>query len=123
MGHRQENDSPESHEAKVSELGHAYAAALLRGDEIGAEIAVREAMEAKLSTAEIDDEIIAPALGLSVSYGREGKLLSLTNTSQPRFRSACWLCSVSRSELHRHGASTGTCSRRLPVSCTSSHCA
>ncbi len=62
MGHRQENDSPESHEAKLSELAHAYAAALLRGDEIAAEIAIREAMEAKLSTAQIDDEIIAPAL-------------------------------------------------------------
>ena len=60
MGDHRENDSPESHEAKVSELAHAYAGALLRGDEIGAEIAVREAMEAKLSTAEIDDEVIAP---------------------------------------------------------------
>ena len=39
MGDHRENDSPESHEAKVSELAHAYAGALLRGDEIGAEIA------------------------------------------------------------------------------------
>jgi methanogenic corrinoid protein MtbC1 len=34
------------------------------GDEVAAEIAIREAMEAKLSAAEIDDQIIAPALWL-----------------------------------------------------------
>ena len=62
MGQRRENDTPESHEAKVDELGRAYAEALLAGDEIAAEIAIREAMEAEVSTAEIDDEIIAPAL-------------------------------------------------------------
>jgi MerR family transcriptional regulator, light-induced transcriptional regulator len=56
------NDTAESHDARVRELGRAYVAALLRGDEIEAEIAIREALEAKLSTAEIDDGIIAPAL-------------------------------------------------------------
>ena len=74
MGDRRENDSPESHEAKVSELGRAYAGALLRGDEIAAEIAVREAMEAKLSTAEIDDEIIAPALWLVGELWERGEI-------------------------------------------------
>jgi methanogenic corrinoid protein MtbC1 len=64
MGQRPGNDSPESREAKVGELGRAYAAALLAGDEIAAETAIREAIAAKLSTAEIDDEIIAPALWL-----------------------------------------------------------
>src|SRR5918997_2682593 len=43
-------------------LGRAYAQAILSGDEVAAEIAIREAMEASLTTAEIDDEIIAPAL-------------------------------------------------------------
>ena len=62
MGHRRENDSPASHEAKVSAIARAYAAAILSGDEIAAEIAIREAIDAKLSVAEIDDEIIAPAL-------------------------------------------------------------
>jgi MerR family transcriptional regulator, light-induced transcriptional regulator len=62
MGHSRENEPPASHQAKVGEIGRAYAAALLSGDEVGAEIAVREAIEAKLSVAEIDDEIIAPAL-------------------------------------------------------------
>jgi methanogenic corrinoid protein MtbC1 len=62
MGHHQENDSLESHEAKLSDLARAFVAALLSGDEIAAEIAIRDAMEAKLGTAEIDDEIITPAL-------------------------------------------------------------
>src|SRR5918997_1036741 len=43
-------------------LGRTYAEAILSGDEVAAEIAIREAMEASLTTAEIDDEIIAPAL-------------------------------------------------------------
>ena len=71
---RRENDSLESHEAKVSELSRAYAGALLRGDEIEAEVAVREAMAAKLSTAEIDDEIIAPALWLVGELWERGEI-------------------------------------------------
>jgi hypothetical protein len=60
MGRRRENDS--SHEAKLGELGRAFATALLAADEVGAEIAIREALDAKLSSAEIDDENIVPAL-------------------------------------------------------------
>jgi methanogenic corrinoid protein MtbC1 len=48
----------------LAELGRAYAKALLAGDEVGAELAVRDAIDARLSTAQIDDEIIAPALWL-----------------------------------------------------------
>lgn len=62
MGHSGENDSLEPHEAKVGEFSRAYTSALLSGDEVAAEIAIREAMDAKLSTAQIDDEIITPAL-------------------------------------------------------------
>jgi methanogenic corrinoid protein MtbC1 len=61
-------------EAKLSELGRAYAAALLMGDEIAAEIAIREAMEAKLSPAVIDDEIIAPALWLVGDLWERGEI-------------------------------------------------
>jgi hypothetical protein len=57
-----ENDSREAYQARVSALGRAYADALLSADEGAAEIAIREAMEAGLDTAQIDDEIIAPAL-------------------------------------------------------------
>ncbi len=51
-------------EELLAELGNAYAKALLAGDEIAAELTVREALDARLSTREIDDEIIAPALWL-----------------------------------------------------------
>ena len=56
----QESDS----EQLLADLGRAYARALLAGDEIGAELAVRDAIDARLTTAQIDDEIIAPALWL-----------------------------------------------------------
>ena len=56
----QDSDS----EQLLADLGRAYARALLAGDEIGAELAVRDAIDARLTTAQIDDEIIAPALWL-----------------------------------------------------------
>jgi methanogenic corrinoid protein MtbC1 len=62
MGTGPENDSREAQQAKVTELRRAYAEALLSADEAAAEIAIREAMDAGLDTARIDDEIIAPAL-------------------------------------------------------------
>ena len=51
-------------EQLLADLGRAYAKAVLAGDEVGAELAVRDAIDARLSTAQIDDEIIAPALWL-----------------------------------------------------------
>ena len=51
-------------EQVLAQLGQAYARALLQGDEIAAEVAIREAIDARLTTAQIDDEIIAPALWL-----------------------------------------------------------
>ena len=57
MTQRRGND-----ESTTGKLGRAYAEAILSGDEIAAEIVIREAMEAGLSTADIDHEIIAPAL-------------------------------------------------------------
>jgi methanogenic corrinoid protein MtbC1 len=59
---RHEHDSPEAHEARVKELGQAYTVAVVSGDEVAAEVAVREAIDAKLTTAEIDEQIIIPAL-------------------------------------------------------------
>ena len=47
MGRRRENDSPDSRDEMISELGQAYAAALLSGDEIAAEAAIRDAMDAE----------------------------------------------------------------------------
>ena len=74
MAPRPENDSPESHEAKVSEAACAYAAALLSSDEVAAEIAIREAMDAHLSSEVIDDEIIAPALWLVGELWERGEI-------------------------------------------------
>jgi methanogenic corrinoid protein MtbC1 len=74
MGQRQENDARESHDRKVREFGRAYAAALLQGDEISAEIAIREAMDAKLTTAQIDEDIIAPALWLIGDLWERGEI-------------------------------------------------
>ena len=74
MAPRPENDSHESHEAKVSEAARAYAAALLAGDEVAAEIAIREAMDAHLSSEVIDDEIIAPALWLVGELWERGEI-------------------------------------------------
>ena len=63
-----------SHEAKISDFGRAYAAALLAGDEVAAEIVIREALAADLSMAEIDDEIIAPALWLVGDLWERGEI-------------------------------------------------
>ena len=52
------DDSP------VEKISRAYAEALLSGDEVAAEVAIREALAARLSSAEIDEQIIAPALWL-----------------------------------------------------------
>jgi methanogenic corrinoid protein MtbC1 len=52
------DDSP------AKRIGRAYAEALLSGDEVAAEVAIRDALDAHLSSAEIDEQIIAPALWL-----------------------------------------------------------
>jgi methanogenic corrinoid protein MtbC1 len=51
-------------EQLLAELGREYVRTLLAGDEVGAELVVRDAIDARLSTSQIDDEIIAPALWL-----------------------------------------------------------
>ena len=62
MGTGPENHSRNAQQARINELGRAYAEALLAADEAAAEIAIREAMDAGLDTARIDDQIIAPAM-------------------------------------------------------------
>ena len=47
---------------QLAELSRAYTIALLTGDEVAAELTHPHALEARLTKAEIDDEIIAPAL-------------------------------------------------------------
>jgi methanogenic corrinoid protein MtbC1 len=59
---------------RIKELADAFLEALLAGDEVEAEIAVREAMDAELSSAEIDEEMIAPALWLVGELWERGKI-------------------------------------------------
>src|SRR5215207_11049036 len=62
MGGLPPSDPRRTRGAMISALGDAYARAVLAGDEVAAELAIRDALDAELTTAEIDDEIIAPAL-------------------------------------------------------------
>jgi methanogenic corrinoid protein MtbC1 len=58
----------------IREIGKAYAAAMLSGDEVAAEMAIRDALDAELTTAEIDDEVIAPALWLIGELWQRGEV-------------------------------------------------
>ncbi|HUB05224.1 MAG TPA: cobalamin-dependent protein [Solirubrobacteraceae bacterium] len=73
MGQR-ENESRELRRSILGELERAFAAALLAGDEIAAETTIREAMDARLSSAEIDEGIIAPALWLLGALWEQGEI-------------------------------------------------
>ena len=64
----------EGREARISQLGKAFAGALLAGDEIAAELAIREAMDSGLTSADIDEEIIAPALWLVGDLWERGEI-------------------------------------------------
>jgi MerR family transcriptional regulator, light-induced transcriptional regulator len=64
----------ESHEDLVDVIGRQYARALLAGDEVAAELAVRDAIDAGLTTAQIDDEIVAPALWLVGDLWHRGEI-------------------------------------------------
>jgi MerR family transcriptional regulator, light-induced transcriptional regulator len=56
-------DRPNDAQAKdVGRFSDAYVMALLGGDEVAAEVAIREAMEAGFGMAQIDHGIIAPAM-------------------------------------------------------------
>src|SRR5689334_1926491 len=59
---------------RIKELADAFAEALLAGDEVGAEIAIREAIDSKLSSAEIDEQLIAPALWLVGEMWERGEI-------------------------------------------------
>jgi methanogenic corrinoid protein MtbC1 len=74
MGESREDKSGESHQEKVNELAGAYAAALLSGDEVAAEIAIRQAMDANLNTPEIDEDVIAPAMWLVGELWEQGEI-------------------------------------------------
>jgi len=73
MGHR-ENESGELRASRVGEFERAFTAALIAGDEVAAETTIREAMDARLMAAEIDEKIIIPALWLIGELWERGEI-------------------------------------------------
>src|SRR5947199_119718 len=73
MDRRQQNDSQRPDEARIAQLAVAFADALTTGDEIAADIAISEAMDAGLSTAEIDERLIAPGMWLVGELWQRGE--------------------------------------------------
>jgi methanogenic corrinoid protein MtbC1 len=60
--------------ARFDHSGRAYATALLTGDEVAAELAIREALDAGLTMAEINEEVIAPAQWLIGDLWQRGEI-------------------------------------------------
>jgi MerR family transcriptional regulator, light-induced transcriptional regulator len=71
MGHGRENDA---REAKLGRLVREFTAALLSADEVAAEAAIRQAIADDMTTAQIDEEIIAPALWLVGELWERGEI-------------------------------------------------
>ncbi len=74
MGRRREKDSPEPGESRITAIAEAFARASLAADAVVAEIAIREAMDASLSTPGIDERVIAPALWLVGELWERGEI-------------------------------------------------
>ena len=74
MGQPRGNESRESRDEVMAALARGYAAALLSGDEVAAEVVIREALDAELSAAEVDEEIITPALWLIGELWQRGEI-------------------------------------------------
>jgi methanogenic corrinoid protein MtbC1 len=71
MDRRWENDA---HEAKIGKLVREFTAALLAADEVAAEGTIRQAIADNLTTAQIAEEIIAPALWLVGELWERGEI-------------------------------------------------
>jgi hypothetical protein len=69
-----EQNSRAFQEVVINDLGRAYLEALLARDEPGAEVAVRDAIDARLSSSQVDQGIIAPALWLVGELSRRGEI-------------------------------------------------
>src|SRR5581483_5665863 len=61
-------------EGRLGDIAATYVLALLRGDAGTAERAIRDAMATTLSTAEIDEEIITPAMWMVGRLWEEGQI-------------------------------------------------
>ena len=123
MGHGPENESREAYEAKVSALGRAYVDALLSGDQVAAEIAIREAMDAGLGTAQIDDEIIAPALWHVGELWERGEISVADEHVATEISMRVLALQREAQRVARPAATAGSCWPLRPGSNTSSRCA
>ena len=63
-----------SNPADIEAFRRAFTMALIDGDSLAAEVLIREAMDAELSGALIDDEIIAPALYIVGELWEQGNM-------------------------------------------------
>jgi methanogenic corrinoid protein MtbC1 len=70
MADRSRNDSDE----RVTALAQDFTKALLSGDELGADVVIRRAIEADLSQTEISEQLIAPALWLIGDLWQRGEI-------------------------------------------------
>ena len=116
-GPHPENHSHNPDEIKIAELAGAYADALILGDEIAAEIAIREAMDADLGTAEIDEKVIAPALWLIGELWERGQLSIAEEHIATEITCPFSLCSARRNGWREPADATASCSppaRRAP---------
>jgi hypothetical protein len=109
MGQRRENDSLEPRESRITAIAGAFADALLAADEVAAEIAIREAMDASLSTAEIDEQVIAPALWLVGELGSVARSRLPRSISPQRSRFVSWHYSARPSGWRSPAALAGPC--------------
>ena len=74
MASRRENDSQMPDDSRITQMAGAFAEALMTGDEIAADIAIREAMDAGLTTADIDERLIAPGMWLVGELWERGEI-------------------------------------------------
>ena len=67
-------EDPVDRSRLLDELSRTFTRALLRGDDAGAEMLFREALEAGVSEGTLDDQVIAPALRRIGSMWERGEL-------------------------------------------------
>ncbi len=65
---------PRAQDEILAELQRAFTDALLQGDERAAELLLRDAIDARLSEAELDDVVIAPSLRVVGDLWEQGAL-------------------------------------------------
>src|SRR5262245_38020444 len=62
------------YEVRLQTLARAYASALLAGDEVAAEVAIRGALDDQVSAADINEQIISPAMWLIGELWARGEI-------------------------------------------------